>query len=129
MTLYHGTADYNLYSFSSGEIIKYPRVYIKGFKSAFCASLKFDEAKYFALRKTPMSDLSRTGIVIEFNGDGLVENKDFVFSVDSRAMRDEGEASILNTKKLKLVAYWKLNHGNQKWEREEILPIKTQTIV
>jgi hypothetical protein len=125
MILYHGTADYNLPAFASHEIRKYPRAYIKGFKSAFCTSLQFDEAKYFALRKTPMNDLSRTGVVLEFDGGNLIENKDFVFSVDSRAMRDEREASILNTKKLKLVACWKLNHKNQKWEREEVSPMKT----
>ena len=97
MVCYHGTANYNLESFVSKGIVPRSR---RGYRrKAFCASLTFEEAALFALRNTPASDLSQTGIVLEFQGN-LDEGRDYVPYRDTRALRNEREVCIFSTEKL-----------------------------
>lgn len=115
--LYHGTASYNLEQFKETTPIAYPRSYLPRCKRAFCTSQSFDEAAFFAFRKTPINNLSDIGIVLEYNASCL-SLSDYVLTRDSIAIRNEQEVAVLNTKKLKLVAYHKYINGI--WERKEI---------
>lgn len=101
--LYHGTAAYNLDSFVRGGVKLRHR---NGFKRpSFCASLSLEEAGLFALRKTPANDLTKTGIVLEFEAGRMVEGVDFIHYQD-RVLRDEQEVVIFTPKKLSLVAFY-----------------------
>lgn len=105
MKLYHGTANYNLNSFLRKGIKLYPHHHFK--KPSLCTSLSLKEAGYFALRRTPANDITKTGIVLEFEADGMIEGKnmDFIYYND-HVLRNELEVVIFNTKKLILVAYY-----------------------
>lgn len=118
MRLYHGTASYNLESFVTEGPQMRPRHYIGGFKRTFCTSISFNTASVFAFRKTPMSDLSKCGIVLEFDGSGLIKDIDFSRCKDPIALLDEKEVSVLKLEKLKLVAYWKFENNN--WNKIEL---------
>ena len=86
-----------------------------GFKRpSFCASLSLREAEFFALRKTPANDLRNTGIVLEFESEGMIEGEDYLHYRD-RALRDEQEVVVFSPKKLALVAYHRLTLSG--WER------------
>ena len=105
MRLYHGTARYN-----EQPILE------KGARSPLCTSLDFREAAFFALRKTPMSDLSKTGVVIEFSGD--LRERDFA-RIESRGrglLRDEQEVRVFTTEKLCVDAVWRWEKGG--WSRK-----------
>ncbi len=109
MKLYHGTAAYN-----EGAILK------DGLQTQFhkgvlcsCCSLSLEEAGFFALRKTPMSDLSKTGIVIEF--EGSLNTRDYL-AVESRGLlRNEQEIAVLDTARLIPVAIWRF--GERGWKK------------
>lgn len=79
-----------------------------------CCSTSLEEAGFFALRKTPASDINRTGIVIEFDADLA---KDDYREIESRGLlRDEREIAVLNTKRLQPIAIWRFGpHG---WQRD-----------
>lgn len=115
--LFHGTANYNLKSFMDNGALLYPRHYLPKSKKAFCTSISLEEAAVFAFRKTPANDITQVGIVLEFDGSKLTK-KDFMKATDNRAMRKEKEVAVLNSKKLKLVAYHKLM--GDEWVRVEI---------
>ena len=114
---FHGTANYNINSFIENGIILKSREWSK--YKTFCASLSFQEATFFALRKTPISDLSQTGVVLEFEGD-LIEGIDFIMNRDPRALRDEKEIAVFDSKKLLLIAYWEFIK-NGRWQRKRLL--------
>ena len=115
--LFHGTAEYALANFLISLPQKQRRRYLQRGRSSFCCSTSLQEASFFALRRTPSSDLSKTGIVLEFLGRNMIENKDFVFCRDeSASLRDEQEASVFNVKKLQLVAIYRW--GEDSWKRE-----------
>lgn len=112
LRLYHGTGIYNLDSFIREGIKLEHR---NGFRRpSFCTSLSLKEAGFFALRKTPASDLSKTGVVLEFEAKEMVEGEDFIHYRD-RVLRDEQEVVVFNPKKLVLVAYYIFSHRG--WER------------
>jgi len=110
--LFHGTANYSLKSFLDNGVQKRYRSYLD--KDAFCTATKFQEAAFFALRKTPINDLTQTGIVLEFQGKNMVKEIDYTSTEDKRAIRHESEIAIFNTNKIKLIAYWKYDKG---WKR------------
>lgn len=107
MKLYHGTARYN-----EQPILE------EGAKPPLCASLDFREAAFFALRKTPMSDLSKVGVVIEFSGD--LQGRDFAKIESSGLLRDEWEIRVFATEKLRADAVWQ-HHEDGRWTRREQL--------
>lgn len=121
MKLYHGTADYSLDSFIKDGPVAYPRHYLPRSKKAFCTSLNFDEAAVFAFRKTPSSDPTKIGIVIEFDGSNL-KTQDYIRASDSRAIRDEKEIAVTSPRKLKIKAYHKYNTDTNHWDRLSLLP-------
>lgn len=114
MKLYHGTASYNLESFTRSGPQVSARHYIgRGSKRAFCTTISFDVASVFAFRKTPIQDMTQVGIVLEFDGSKLSKG-DFLKCKDPIAMHDEKEVSIFKPEKIKLVAYWKFENN---WQR------------
>lgn len=121
MKLFHGTANYNLSGFiTSGVNLHVRRDYDK---PSFCTSFSFQEAAYFAFRKTPIDDIKfkNCGIVLEFvTGSRIKEGKDFTYYVDTRAIRNEREVIIFNRTIIKLIAYWKYENDN--WERISLMP-------
>lgn len=115
MKLYHGTAAYNEEIILNNGLKKSPH------KGIFCAccSLSFQEASFFALRKTPMSDLRKTGIVIEFEGN--LKMGDYVIVESHGLLRDEQEIAVLNTEQLNPIALWRFQEDG--WSRY-LLPNK-----
>lgn len=110
MKLFHGTAQYN-----ETKIMR------EGLRKTLhhnllcaCCSSSLEEAGFFALRKTPVSDISKTGIVIEFDAE-LAE--DDYHEIESRGLlRDEREIAVMNVKKLQPIAIWRFGpHG---WQRD-----------
>jgi len=120
MKLYHGTGRFNLQSFVNEGVKLWPRA---GFKRrSFCCSLSFREATYFALRKTPISDMTQTGVVLEFDAEGMVEGEDYIPYQDRQALsmgRDEQEIVVFSAAKLELVAYHDYQDG--RWARIPLL--------
>ena len=115
MILYHGTGIDNLDCFiREGIELKQRRDFRR---PSFCASLSLKEAGFFALRKTPANDLRKTGVVLEFEAEGMLEGRDFIRYSDG-ALRDEREVVIFSHEKLVLVACHHLTP--QGWKREEI---------
>lgn len=119
MKVFHGTAQYNLTVFLTGppKTQFYSHIPPNG-RYAFCTSLSFEEAALFALRKTPVSDLRKIGIVLEFDLNKAKEKKDYLQVKKTHAIRDEQEIAVFNTKKLKLIAFWEFKQG--KWKRDEL---------
>jgi len=111
MVLFHGTAAYN-----EPKILRHPCTlkYHHGLpRKCLCTSLSFDEAALFALRKTPISDMSKVGIIIEFEAD--LADSDFTPVASHGLLRDEKEIAVFNTKKLIPKAVWRLE--DDKWVR------------
>lgn len=109
MKVYHGTAAYNLESFQQGVELS-PRHHGR---DAFCVSDNFQVAALFALRKTPAIDLSKTGIVIEFNAHLLAGAWDRYKS--HGVLQEEHEIRIYDESQLEFVAYHRYNSGA--WDR------------
>lgn len=112
-TLYHGTACYELESFLSKGVEVQPR---RIGKPAFCATTKFQEAAFFALRKTPAIDLSKTGIVLEFDAGRLRPGEYCEF--DDHALRHEYEIRVFDGAGLYLIAYHEYDDGT--WRRVDL---------
>lgn len=112
-TLYHGTAAYNLDSFKQHGARLSPRRYGK---PAFCTSHSFEEAAYFALRKTPANDWSQTGIVLEFDSSGL-RQEEYILYDSKGLLRDEKEVRVTDTRYLLLAAFYEYCDGD--WRRIE----------
>jgi len=118
MRLFHGTATYNRTPIIQQGLRRYPH---HG-KIVACCSVSLEEAGFFALRKTPISDLSQTGIVIEFEGN-LVQGE--FIEIDSRGLlRNEREIAVLNTEKLQPVAVWKWRRNG--WQQEKLIKVKKE---
>lgn len=111
--LYHGTACYEQESFLRNGVEVPPRTIGK---SAFCASTEFEEATFFALRKTPMSDLTKTGIILEFDSARLCPDEYCEF--DAHALRHEYEIRVFDGRALYLIAYHEYDDGV--WRRVEL---------
>lgn len=115
--LYHGTACYELESFLSKGVEVQPR---RIGKPAFCATTEFKEATFFALRKTPAVDLSKTGIVLEFDACRLRPDEYCEFD-DQHAMRREYEIRVFDGSALYLIAYHEYDEGA--WNRVDLTEI------
>jgi hypothetical protein len=105
---YHGTASNNIESFQAGIRFRV-RQWSKG-RAVFCASLSFQVACQFALRKTPMMDLDNPGIILEFHGD-LREGIEFFHNTDPTSLHDEKEIAICEGAALKLERVWRFANG------------------
>ena len=136
MKIFHGTADYSLEGFLKSKPKKYKRTYVPDKRSCFSCSTDFNEAAKFALRKTP-ANLSKTGIVLEFENLDLEPYKDFIFCQDHSSFIDEKEIVIFNVNKIKLIAVYrfkrkdsstdslmrKMGYLTEDWEKQEIKSI------
>lgn len=122
MRVFHGTANYNLEAFLQTFPIKKHRAYLPRQRKAFSASLDFEIAVLFALRRTPAvsnwTSPANIGIVLEFGLWAASEGKDYVCVQDPRAIQNEQEVSVFSVEKLKLLAVWRMQ-GNA-WCREDI---------
>ncbi len=113
--LFHGTASYELESFiKEGALIRFRK---SGYKPAFCTSVSFNEAAFFALRKTPISDLSKTGIVLEFDATRLRPDE-YEFYKSPGVLRDEHEVRVYEPSILRLRGYYEYDNGT--WVRQEV---------
>lgn len=113
--VFHGTAVNYLDSFQTSS----PRVYQYNHveRRAFCTSTDFDEASRFAIRHTPANDLNSPGVVLEFDA-SAVSPRNYAHAKDRATMWDEREVVFFDTRKLRLVAVWRLLARG--WERAEI---------
>ena len=107
MIVYHGTAQYNLENFiQNGARVS---LRLEG-EDAFCTSLSFEEAAYFALRHTPLLDMAQTGIVLEFDAHRLQDNE-YKQHTSRGCLRDEKELRIFNPEFLFLRYYYTYAKG------------------
>ena len=112
--LYHGTWAYNLESFKKDGAKVSPRRYTS---PAFCTSQSFQEATFFALRKTPVNDLSQTGIILEFDAWRL-RSGEYISYDAGGLLRDEKEIRVIDTTYLCLLTFHRYVDGT--WSREEV---------
>lgn len=107
MYLYHGTAADNLQNF----IERGPYASLRHIgRNAFCTSRSFDEAAIFALRKTPASDMAKTGIVLEFDAHRLYP-EDYMDVESGNTLRDEQEVRVFTPQFLFLRYYYEYDNG------------------
>jgi len=109
MKLFHGSAEYN----EAPILHEGLRKGLHHNLLCACCSSSFDEAQFFALRKTPASDMNRTGVIIEF--DANLADNEYQSISSSGLLRNEKEIAVLNTKKLQPVAIWRF--GIRGWQR------------
>ena len=113
LKVYHGTAANYLPSFQKRGPDLLRQRHLND-KRAFCTSKSPVEAERFAIRNTPSNDLTKCGIILEFDA-SKVAKKDYCEAKDNRTMFDEKELAFFNVKKLKLIAYHRLEKGG--WKR------------
>lgn len=106
MIVFHGTGDYCLEGLLTSEPIRRKRVYVR--RACFCTTTDFQIAELFAIRRTSIEAFLAgriSGVVLEYDLSGIA-GRDYDSARDVRALQEEKEVAVYNTKKLCVVAVW-----------------------